>query len=116
METPNISTEVAAIVGGLVLLTPLIKAISHWHIEFKKISAKEKDATARQSQISQGEVSGRGFRVVVLVNSFIGGLLGLFLLIQQSMDSGPVTKGSIAGTVLAVIYIYFGWVKKQPWE
>jgi hypothetical protein len=116
METANISAEIIGILGGLVALTPLIKAISHWHIEFRKISPKEKTATALQPQISKAEVSGRGFRMVMLISSFIGGCMGLYLLIKQSMGSGPVTSGSMAETVLAVVYIYLGWIKKQPWE
>ena len=116
MEIVNISILITATLGGVSALAPVIKAISHWHIELKKMSTKEEIRIPHQQKISKAEVSGGRFRMMMLINSFIGGLLGMFLLIQQSMDSGPVTKGSLAATVLGVIYIYLGWIKKQPWE
>ena len=116
MESPSISTVVGSIVGVLAVLTPLIKAISHWHIECKKMSAKEKSAQALQNQTSQSERSMRFFRMAALINGFICGLLGMYLLYQQTKAAGPVTEASLATTVLAVIYFYLGWIKKQPWE
>jgi len=83
METPSISTEIVSILGGLAVLTPLVKVISQWHITLKKTSPPDASATNLQAQISNLDSQSRSLdklRLWVMISGLIGGVCGMLML------------------------------------
>ena len=123
MDTPSISTTVIAVCTGLALLTPLVKAVSQWHIALRKTSKGDKAATTRQSQTfaaSQTEESPWYRRIgfsgwTVLLGSLCTAamsFLGIYILHRLSNSSDPLTSGIAAQIITGAVFITIGFLKE----
>lgn len=120
METGNIAQLVTAVGGGLAAMVPLVKIISKWHIEWKRISPPVANATNIQIQTAKRDDQCKNMDRVALcgmISGLVAGLCGMGMLYDLMVfTSGPVTMPGFAKTVAAVLYIYLGWIRQQPWN
>jgi hypothetical protein len=117
MADPSINTGIIALIGSLALLTPLVKAISQWHITLRKMSKPDTAATATQSHLSQESKKPSLLRSlmddlvifsVLLINSVMV-VFGLWLFSQLIVSTSPLTTSSAAMIAMAAVCIHIGF-------
>jgi hypothetical protein len=108
MDTPSISTGIITVCTGLALLTPLVKALSQWHIALRKASKPDKTATALQSQSSTESQTStiRVGRSVWLHLIFYVVLIGYLLYLSYPLrESRTATASDVAFIGLMVVVL-----------
>lgn len=119
MDIATISTIIVSSCAGLAALTPLIKAISHWHINVKKMSKTETTRTTRQSQTStESQQDERPwwrrpgllgwFEIIVSLFMLFVCLGGLYMLQGLMLLNEPLTTGRMAQIGAACVFVLIG--------
>jgi hypothetical protein len=125
MDMEKISSVVTSICAAVVLLTPMVKAFSTWHIALRKMAKPETKAITRKAQTSTESVQKAddapwykrlGFAgwlsIVGVISTALIAFFGLSILVQLSTSDAPLTSGTAAQIVLAGSFLIVALLKE----
>jgi hypothetical protein len=125
MDIEKISSVVTSICAAVVLLTPLVKALSTWHIALRKTSKPDTKAITRKAQTSTESVQKTddapwykrlGFSgwlsIVGVLSTALIAFFGLSILFQLARSDAPLTVGAAAQMVLAASFLIVSMLKE----
>lgn len=119
MDIPGFSSGIIAVCSGLALLTPLIKALSQWHVALRKTKRPVDPSATGQQQIAITDLTGSrwsrmsGFERLSAVSNlvtftFCGVVLFILLL------TAPSRPASSQDVVLVGLLIWLLVVTSRP--
>jgi hypothetical protein len=125
MDMEKISSVVTSICAAVVLLTPLVKALSTWHIALRKMSKPDTKAMTRKAQTSNASIQPlpepRWYRqigflgwvsLVGLVCVSLVAIMCLRMLFDLAQSEAPLTTGTAAKIVVAAVFLIVGLMKE----
>ena len=114
ISTPFSTSDLVCVIAAIATLTPLVKALHKWHIDYRKTSKPSETTTARQKPISSGKPEGSRWSrlshfekgdIIIQILFYVTSVSSLLFLLSDSHSTHPATLREVALVGLLVSMI-----------